>query len=416
MLAELRKVRFPVETGLLLAFCIFLPLVEAPKNIAWLGYVAAWLLNRNRAGELGAQLLASWDWWDTLFASWIASGYLVAAFAGLNQNEVGGAHELARYALLGWLVKRGGYSGKEIRWVLGALVVSTVVGLAHGYWRLWSGAGKSGTLQLHSVGHVNHTAIYLAIMFGVCASWLIARWRAWNAGRRLLAFTICSLVLVSLIVTASRGAIGTGLALLLVLGVAWWPLWRAPFIASLAALALVAASLVTFNAEVIRKQEANAAAQNVLSFRDGVWRMAMVAWERYPWFGVGMDNYSLISHERVRNWRVEAGKDYDAARYVQFPHAHNLFVNALAERGIVGFAALAAVMLAWLVALIRRRPRLRDGDLACLAWGGAASAWIVTAMAGMVNTTLHHEHGLLAALLLGLWLSTLPVLHARRAS
>ena len=38
------------------------------------------------------------------------------------------------------------------------------------------------------------------------------------------------------------------------------------------------------------------------------------------------------------------------------------------------------------------------------------SGWIVTAGIGTVNTTLHHEHGLLAALLLGLWLSTL---HAR---
>ncbi len=158
----------------------------------------------------------------------------------------------------------------------------------------------------------------------------------------------------------------------------------------------------------MRKQEVNAAAQNVLANRDGIWRMAGAAWERYPWFGVGMDNYSLISHELVRTWRTEAGKDYDATRYVRFPHAHNLFVNALAERGAVGFAALAAVMLAWLLALIRERPRPQDGDLAWLAWGSAASAWFVTVGVGMVNTTLHHEHGLLAVLLLGLWLSTLP--------
>lgn len=404
MLAELKKVRFPVETGLLLAFCVFLPLFEAPKNFAWLGYIGAWLLNRTRAHDFGGP----WDLWDSLFAAWIVSGYLVAAFAGLKGSELGGAHELARYAVLGWMVTRGGYSGKEIRWVLGALVASTVAGLAYGYWRLWSGAGKSGALQLHSVGHVNHTAIYLAIMFGVCASWLFARWRAWTMGRRAMALTVCALVLVSLIVTASRGAIGAGLLMVLVLAAAWWPRWRAPLFASLAAATLVAAALVAFNAEVMRKQEDNVAAQNVLSYRDGIWRMAIAAWERYPWFGVGMDNYSLISHERVRSWRTEAGKDYDAARYVPSPHAHNLFVNALAERGAVGFAALAAVLLAWLAALIRRRPRAREGDLAWLAWGGAASAWFVTVAVGMVNTTLHHEHGLLAALLLGLWLSTLP--------
>ena len=404
MLAELKKVRFPVETALLIAFCVFLPLFEAPKNAAWLGYVGAWLLNRTRARDFGGR----WNLWDTLFAFWIASGYLVAAFSGLKGSEVGGAHELARYALLGWMAKRGGYSAREIRWVLGALVASTVAGLAYGYWRLWSGAGKSGTLQLHSVGHANHTAIYLAIMLGVCASWLFARWNAWAAGRRAVALAVCALGLVSLVVTASRGAVGVGLAMTVILAAAWWPRWRAPLIASLAALALVAAALVVVNPEVMRKQEANAAAQNVLANRDGIWRMAVAAWERYPWFGVGMDNYSLISHELVRAWRTEAGKDYDATRYVRFPHAHNLFVNALAERGAVGFAALAAVLLAWLLALIRERPRPQDRDLAWLLWGGAASAWFVTVAVGMVNTTLHHEHGLLAVLLLGLWLSTLP--------
>src|SRR4051812_34856863 len=122
MLAELKKSRFPAEIALLVAFCIFLPLVEMPKNLAWLLYVMVWLINRARAGELGRGLVASWDRWDSLFALWIASGYLVAAFSGLKGSELGGAHELARYALLGWLVKRARYSDRELRWVLGALV------------------------------------------------------------------------------------------------------------------------------------------------------------------------------------------------------------------------------------------------------------------------------------------------------
>jgi len=268
-------------------------------------------------------------------------------------------------------------------------------------------------LQLYSVGHVNHTAIYLAMMLGVCVSWLFASWHAWPPRRRAMALGAVALILASLIVTASRGAVAVGFLMALILAAAWWPRWRRPFVASVLAAAVIGSMMIGFGADVVKKQIENAAAQNILAFRDGIWRMGLVAWEKYPWFGVGKDNYGLITHERVRAWRAEAGKDYDASRYVQFPHAHNLYVNTLVERGAVGFAPLAALLLAWLTALLRHRPRPDEPDFAWLAWGAAAGAWIVTAGVGMVNTTFHHEHGLLAALLLGIWLSTL---RAPRAS
>lgn len=409
MLDELKKFRFPVETGLLIAFCIFLPLVEFWKALAWLAYVLVWLANRLRTGSIGNY----WRWWDTLVVLWIGSAYLAAVFAGLGGGAWAKTGDLATHTLLLWLVMRAGYTERELRWVLGTLVASTVAGLVYGYWRMWSGIGKSGNLQLYSVGHVNHTAIYLAMMLGVCVSWLFASWRAWPPRRRAVALGAVSLILASLVVTASRGAVAVGFLMALILAAAWWPRWRRPFVASVLAAAVIGSMMIGFGADVVKKQIENAAAQNVLAFRDGIWRMGLVAWEKYPWFGVGKDNYGLITHERVRSWRAEAGKDYDATRYVQFPHAHNLYVNTLVERGAVGFASLAALLLAWLAALLRHRPRPDEPDFAWLAWGAAAGAWIVTAGVGMVNTTFHHEHGLLAALLLGIWLSTL---RAPRAS
>ena len=97
-----------------------------------------------------------------------------------------------------------------------------------------SGAAKSGTLQLYSVGHVNHTAIYLAIMLGALRGWLFARWRTLAAGHEGRG--------------PRRDGARAGLArdhgeprrgrrradTLLILALAWWPRWRAPLVASLA--------------------------------------------------------------------------------------------------------------------------------------------------------------------------------------
>ncbi|HEY5958987.1 MAG TPA: hypothetical protein VIV60_20650, partial [Polyangiaceae bacterium] len=75
------------------------------------------------------------------------------------------------------------------------------------------------------------------------------------------------------------------------------------------------------------------------------------------------------------------------------------------ERGVIGALPLAAVLLAWIIVLVRYRPAVGDTSQAWTLWGGATAAWVVTVVAGTVNTTLHHEHGILAALLFGLWLS-----------
>jgi O-antigen ligase len=408
MMAErVRKLLWMAEFGALLALALVLPMFEALKNIFCLLYVLLWLVNRVVRGECGGR----WTAWDSLIVFWVGGAYLCAYFSGMQKNEWGDTGELAMYVLVLWLVLRGGYSAKEQRMVLGVLVASTVIGLVQGYYYLYV-THRRQALQLHSVGHVNHSAIYIAIVLGVCASWLFAYWRSWLPGRRAAATSILLLLLVSLVWTESRAAVGVGLLLLVVLSAAWWPRWRAPLLASLAAVAVVVAVAVAMGAGVVRKQVERTAAGDFLQLRDAIWRTGIATWERYPWFGVGKDNFGLVTRADLRRWHEEAGKPYDDARFVPYNHAHNLYVNTLAERGLVGFAGLMAVLAAWAVALVRRRPRAADSDLAWLLWGGALSAWVVTCGVGVANTTLHHEHGILAALLLGLWLSSLP----RRAS
>src|SRR5204863_9041949 len=171
------------------------------------------------------------------------------------------------------------------------LVASTLIGLGMGYAALWR--GTEPTLQLNSVGHVNHTSIYLAIMLGVSVAWLFTgRWP-------LLASAVALTMLVSLFVTASRGAIGVALLMLPLLAAAWWRRSRLPLVIASAAVVASVALAVGGGAEVLKKQEARAAKGDPLVHRAEIWRTAIVAAERYPWFGVGMDNFGLVTRDRV---------------------------------------------------------------------------------------------------------------------
>jgi O-antigen ligase len=403
MLAELRKVRFPVETGLLLAFCFFLPLLEFWKNFALVTYAVAWLVNRVRARDFGG----SWRTSDTLAALWIGAAYLAALFAGLEGRAVAKTGDVLASAALFWMVARAGYAEQVVRWLQGALLLSLAVGLVVGYVRMWGGIGKTGLLQLYSVGHVNHTAIYIAIMLGLTVSWVLAGWRSWTGVLRWGWLAFAAIVFASLAPTWSRAAIAAGALLILVIAIAWWPRWRAPLLASIAAIVVGGVLLVGLGAEVVRKQSEYIATGKLLSYRDVIWGTGLLAWEKYPVFGIGKDNYQMITEERVRAWSAEKGRTFDPARFVFVPHAHSLYVNTLVERGAVGFVMLIAVLGGALYALIRFRPKMADSDTVWVAWGGATGAWLITAGVGIVNTSFHHEHGLLAALLFALWLSTL---------
>src|SRR5262245_20690479 len=107
MLAELKKTRFPVETGLLAAFCFFLPLLELWKNLALVAYLVAWLSNRMRARDFGG----GWRLSDSLVLLWLGASYLAALFPGLEGGRPWAkTGDVAASALLFWMVARAGYS------------------------------------------------------------------------------------------------------------------------------------------------------------------------------------------------------------------------------------------------------------------------------------------------------------------
>jgi O-antigen ligase len=118
-----------------------------------------------------------------------------------------------------------------------------------------------------------------------------------------------------------------------------------------------------------------------------------------------MSNWHFISLDQLKKSVESRGEKFNSDNYYFPGHSHNLYLSALVERGIVGLIVTFIFMLAWIASLIKTFGRLRRSTEETLLWAGSFSAWVATFGIGLVNTTFHHEHAILACLFLGLYVS-----------
>lgn len=398
-----RSFKHPAEVSVLLLLVFFIPLFEVPKNILIVVYAVIWIVNRYRAGW-DSNCGGPWRAWDTMFLVWLSSAYVLATFSALHEHEFRGTVDLWRYISLGWLLMRSDYGETEWRALYAAFMFSTLVATLWGLAALTVPHTYAG-LELHSVGHVNHSAAYITVSIGAVLSGLIAYWRKLSGAMRMSGLIALFVFAVAIVLAGSRAATVVSFVLVLLFAALWSRRSKAALLAMALALALFVTSIETFDKDMRRKQELAKASPNpVLNERYPLWNQALAAWRAHPWFGVGLDNFEKIDAGTVRRWVEQDGGIYDAASYGSSSHAHSLFLTTLAERGAIGLLIVVGVLASWGVSLVRGWPRATDPQLRWMLWGGAASALLATVAIGVVNTTLHHENGLLAMALLGAWL------------
>lgn len=386
------------ELCLLLGLAFFFPLFEAPKNILGLLYFVLWAINRWRTAQWGG----AWNRWDSVILVSIALAVAGTPFAGIKGGEWYGLRDVVRTFLFLWCLARAGYSREQWLAVTCALIAGTVLATAMGAWQ-FAGSSKEG-LELHSIGHSNHTATYLCTVFGITAALLSGAWSQHSPAIRLALCLIVFGLAIAVVATGSRVAV-VCLPLIAVLVVL--PLlrrsWR-PLLAVVGVLVVSTTALVASDPWVLRKHARNVDSQNVLAYRDMLWERAATAWRAHPMFGVGMDNFSRISTERYLAWTQEQGRTWNPDRDFAGAHAHSLYFDALAERGTVGVAALLLFFLAWAGSLARGFSRIK-ADHESVAWAASASAWATTLFIGLVNSTFHNEQAAVAMLCLAAWIS-----------
>jgi O-antigen ligase len=164
--------------------------------------------------------------------------------------------------------------------------------------------------------------------------------------------------------------------------------------------------MVLMNVGIVNKQKEREESHEILARRDLVWNVPAEAWRFYPAFGIGMNNWKFVELDELKKSVEQRGESFNSTKYlISAGHAHSLYLQALLERGMIGFLSVVVFMIFWLKELIGSFKLMRASNQATYLWSASLSAWISTFIIGLVNSTLHHEHGILACLFLGLFLA-----------
>jgi O-antigen ligase len=312
----------------------------------------------------------------------------------------------------------------RVRWVVAAILVAGVAQAVVGIWEFqFRGTGPKTFLlpggQYRAYGtfeQPNPYAGFLGLIWPLAAglAWAMAS-RAWPkikarakgwgwecAGFAGLA-AVTLVLMVGLYVSSSRGAwlgaaaavlamalflsrrLRIGLSLVVLALAAGWGLWQAGLLpASLTSrLASVTDFVYVTDVRGININDANFALVERLAH----WQAAVSMAEQHPWFGVGLGNYATAYPAvALLNWPNALG------------HAHNIYLNALAETGPAGLAAYL-LLWAWVIALTIRVLNRTVGLERGLALG-LLGAWTHLSAHQMVdNLYVDNIHFLIAGLL-----------------
>lgn len=393
-----------------------LPSLEAPKNIFLVLYLITRILHEYF--NFHSKKIV-WSLWDNLFLFLIVTALLSTIFAGMPHLEEWKGFRVFLCAILtGWLLSRAQYTNKNMKGLFILIILATIPPLIWGLFQYFILHTKPD-LQLNSVGHVNHSAIYLVMIFGASLGLFLTTFR--SAPRSIFTitskqFSLAFLSLVyflSLIISQSRGAFGIGILLGLTISFLVSQNKKIKWRVILAMIVIIFCTLF-FKTGIIQKQITNEKNNNVLSFRDKVWNVSIEASHFSPLLGIGLSNWHFITLQQLKDSKEKRGEQFNVKDYFFPGHSHNLYLSALVERGIIGLLVTLIFMGIWAQHLFKTYFWAKNSNLSLYLWTGSLSAWIATFGIGFVNTTFHHEHAILACLFLGLFLS-FSRQHFRRA-
>ena len=184
----------------LLGLLACLPALEALKNIFAFLFVISWLLISNKNNNWGGK----WRVIDSIFLIWILVDILVSINA-IIMHQFSGSNfrDVLRFVLISWVISRTCYEESRLIQLGIFSIIATCISLIHAYY-----LGNGDLKELYSVGHINHTAIFLVISYTIAISLLLSDYKNLKNYQKIILILAAIALFFATIDTGSRDAFG----------------------------------------------------------------------------------------------------------------------------------------------------------------------------------------------------------------
>ena len=319
--------------------------------------------------------------------------FVLATFISCLVNGVSASRALdpLRCMLFFFVARSVGVEKINFKFLFFALFAGFIVAFIPACVKKFTSSDPTALFELKSIGHVNHSAIFMLLVFCVA---LISSAELKKIYEKYIAIIVAGICVFGIMIAGSRATMY--LLPIIIFSILLYQISKRQTELKLAFSLIILFSVIAIfytyiSANIIQDERFYSQLTKGVTgseTRYPIFASAFYTWLECPLFGIGSGEFRII----------DITKYFPGNGEVHVGHAHNTFLTFLTEKGIVALLAYLVFQLSLFIKFIKN---FRQNSIVFLALLMLMANNIIS----LANTTFHHENALLMLLFWALALS-----------
>ena len=302
----------------------------------------------------------------------------------LNNTPISRALDPLRCMLFFFVTRTVGTEKINFKFMFYALFAGFIVAFIPACVKKFTSNDPMALFELKSIGHVNHSAIFMLLVFCVA---LMSMADFKKLYEKYISIVVSATCIFGIMIASSRAIMYLLPVIVFVILFYQYLNKQTNFRTSLCLVILFIAIAILYtyiSTNVIHDGRIYSQLTKGITgseTRYPIFASAFYTWLEHPFFGIGSGEFKIIDITKYFPGNIE----------VNVSHAHNTFLTFLTEKGIIALLAYLVFQLSLFIKFIKN---FRQSSIVFLA----LLMLVFQNVISLVNTTFHHENALLMLL------------------